>query len=201
MPPRAAPSRERKRRTTSLRRSPLAWATPLFALALSFASPARADAPESDEALFEKGSAALAKGEYGAAIDSLEALADRGYLHPDASYDRGLAYLMRIREKAEKPGDLGRAAAAFEETLRLRESDAGADAALDLVRAEVTRRRSRKNNATMEVRPTLDRVVVGLASDRAWTLASLVASILVAIGILAFARALKSRQTRSFEDI
>ncbi|MFO0591279.1 MAG: hypothetical protein U0441_27275 [Polyangiaceae bacterium] len=160
------------------------WATPLFVLALSLASPARAEAPESDEALFAKGSAALEKGEYGAAIDSLEALADRGYLHPDASYDRGLAYLMRIREKAEKPGDLGRAAAAFEETLRLRESDAGADAALDLVRAEVTRRRSRKNNATMEVRPTLDRVVVGLASDRTWTLASLVASMLVAIGIL-----------------
>ena len=148
------------------------------------ASAARAQAPETDEALFAKGSAALAAGEYGAAIDTLEALADRGFLHPDASYDRGLAYLQRIRAKAERPGDLGRAAAAFEETLRLRDNDVQADAALDLVRAEVTRRRSRKSNATMDVRPTLDRVVAGLLGDRAWTIASVIASLLVAIGIL-----------------
>lgn len=167
---------------------PRAHRTLLSALLLCagalLAPTARAQAPETDEALFAKGSAALAAGEYGAAIDTLEALADRGFLHPDASYDRGLAYLQRIRAKAERPGDLGRAAAAFEETLRLRDNDVQADAALDLVRAEVTRRRSRKSNATMDVRPTLDRVVAGLLGDRAWTIASVIASLLVAIGIL-----------------
>lgn len=146
-------------------------------------STARADEVP-DETLFAKGSSALAAGEYGAAIDALEALADRGFSHPDASYDRGLAYLMRIRAHAERPGDLGRAAAAFEETLRLRESDAGADAALDLVRAEVTKRRARKGGSTTSVRPTLDRMVAGLVSDSAWTIASLVASLLLGIGLV-----------------
>mgnify|MGYP000038248236 CR=1 FL=1 len=52
-------------------------------------------------------------GRYQAAIDQFEAHADRAPSHPDASFNRGFAYLMRIRNGAEKPGDLGRAAAAF----------------------------------------------------------------------------------------
>src|SRR5260221_14196728 len=72
---------------------------------------ARAD--ETPDALFRHGVASLDKGEYGAAIDDFEALADRGFVHPDASYDRGVAYLQRVRAKADRPGDLGRAAAAF----------------------------------------------------------------------------------------
>lgn len=153
--------------------------------ALTAAGPARADGTaDSDEALFKRGSSALAAGEYGAAIDVLETLADRGFLHPDASYDRGLAYVMRIRARSERAGDLGRAAAAFEEALRLRADDADADAALDLVRAEVTRRRARKGANTVDVRPTLDRVVAGLLSDRAWTIAALAASCLLAIGFV-----------------
>ena len=38
----------------------------------------------------------------------IEALADQGFVHPDASYDRGLAYVMRYRAVAARPGDLGR---------------------------------------------------------------------------------------------
>jgi hypothetical protein len=149
------------------------------------AGPARAEGEvDSDAALFAKGSSALVAGEYGAAIDALETLADRGFLHPDASYDRGLAYVMRIRTRSERPGDLGRAAAAFEEALRLRPDDTDADAALDLVRAEVTRRRARKGADTVDVRPTLDRVVAGLLSDRAWSLAALAASCLLALGFV-----------------
>ena len=160
----------------------------LGALALAaalHAGAARAgEPPPSDEALFAKGSAALSAGEYGAAIDALEALADRGFSHPDASYDRGLAYLMRIRARAERAGDLGRAAAAFEETLRLSPDDREADAALDLVRAEVTRRRSRKGTSGIDARPTLDRVIAGLVSDRAWGIASIVASCLLSVGLV-----------------
>ena len=37
------------------------------------------------------------RGDYAAAIDVFEALADRGFVHPDASYDRGLAYALRAR--------------------------------------------------------------------------------------------------------
>ena len=69
--------------------------------------------------MFKKGAAALGRGEYAAAIDTFEALADQGFVHPDASYDRGIAYVMRFRARGDKAGDLGRAAAAFEETLRM----------------------------------------------------------------------------------
>jgi len=62
--------------------------------------------------------------------------------------------------------------------------DLEADTALDFVRAEVTRRRARKGNDTVDVRPTLDRVIVGLLSDRAWTIAALVASVLLALGLV-----------------
>ncbi|MBK8251415.1 MAG: hypothetical protein IPK82_01945 [Polyangiaceae bacterium] len=163
-----------------------------LAFALAFAiniEPAKADnaepaeGPVNDAALFEKGGVALSKGEYGAAIDSLEALADRGFLHPDASYNRGLAYVMRIRSGAAKPGDFGRAAAAFEECLLLSPNDTSAEAALDAVRGEVTRRRSKKGGSTMDARPTLDRAIAALMSERAWTIASIITSIVLAIGI------------------
>lgn len=147
-------------------------------------SQARAQPVEAPEALFQRGTEALGRGEYGAAIDLFEQLADRGFVHPDASYNRGLAYVTRVREGADRPGDLGRAAAAFEEALRLRPGDEGADRALDLVRAEITRRRSRRAKDAVDVRPPLDRVVVGLASERSWAMASLAASLLLAAGLV-----------------
>ena len=166
-------------------RTALAVAALASVLALA---PRLAHAESSDE-LFGKGAAALGRGEYGAAIDTFEALADQGFVHPDASYDRGLAYVMRYRAHAERPGDLGRAAAAFEEALLLRPGDAGADAALDLVRAEVTRKRARKTRDAIDVRPTLDRVVVGLASEETWGLAALCASVALAVGLVLRPRA------------
>ena len=136
------------------------------------------------EKLFEKGAAALGRGELGAALDTFEELADQGFLHPDASYDRGLAYVLRYRAHADKPGDLGRAAAAFEETLLLRPDDHDADVALDLVRAEVTRRRAKRTQDAVNVRPTLDRAVIGLAGEETWGLAAFAASLLLALGLV-----------------
>jgi hypothetical protein len=136
------------------------------------------------EAIFQRGAEALGRGEYGAAIDAFEALADQGFVHPDASYNRGLAYVMRVKAHADRPGDLGRAAAAFEEAGLLRPGDAEAETALDLVRAEVTRRRARKSKDVVDVRPTLDRVIVGLASEEAWGIAALAASLLFAAGLV-----------------
>lgn len=168
------------------RRRPLAAALLLAAcLAPALASSgARAQPAEPPEALFQKGTAALGRGEYGAAIDTFELLADRGFAHPDASYNRGIAYVTRVREGADRPGDLGRAAAAFEEALRLRPGDADADRALDLVRAEITRRRSRRAVEAVDARPTLDRVIVGLASERTWAAAALLASLLLSLGVV-----------------
>jgi hypothetical protein len=158
-------------------------------LALVLLGPARAFAADAPPDLFAEGAAALGRGEYAAAIDTFEALADQGFVHPDASYDRGLAYVMRYRAHAERAGDLGRAAAAFEETLLLRPGDREADAALDLVRAEVTRRRARSRRDEVDVRPTLDRVVVGLAGEETWGLAALVASLALAVGMVLRPRA------------
>jgi hypothetical protein len=156
----------------------------LLAAALLAAVPAHAEDQGRPEDLFGKGAAALGRGEYGAAIDTFEALADQGLVHPDASYDRGLAYVMRYRAHADRPGDLGRAAAAFEEALLLRPGDREADAALDLVRAEVTRKRARKVRDALNARPTLDRVVVGLADEETWGLAALGASLALALGLV-----------------
>jgi tetratricopeptide (TPR) repeat protein len=166
----------------SRRLAALALAATLAVAALLPArAAAAADAPEQ---LFAQGAAALARGEYAAAIDLFEALADRGFVHPDASYDRGVAYVTRYRAQAAHPGDLGRAAAAFEEALLLRPDDHDADVALDLVRAEVTRGRARHVKDAVDVRPTLDRMVVGLADEETWGLAAFAASLALALGLV-----------------
>jgi hypothetical protein len=150
--------------------------------AVAWLCPCNASAETSEE-LFQKGVEALSHGEHGAAIERFEALSDMGFVHPDASFDRGLAYVARVRDGADRPGDLGRAAAAFEEALRLRPDDVEADRALDLVRAEVARRRARRGKDVVDVRPTLDRMVVGLLPERAWIALSLLASLLLSAGL------------------
>ena len=92
---------------------------------------------------FERGTAALERGAYGEAIAELESLADRGFVHADASFNRGLAYVGRARSLQAEPGDLGRAAAALSETLALRPDDEEAEQALFAVRSEIGRRLSR----------------------------------------------------------
>jgi tetratricopeptide (TPR) repeat protein len=132
---------------------------------------------------FAAGVTALAEGRYEKAIHHLEAWADRNPSHPDASYNRGLAYAMRAREDPE-PGDLGRAAAAFEETLALRPNDEEAARALSIVRAEVTRRRSRDGASSLIARPSLDRIVIGLAEERTWGLLAIGSSFLLALALV-----------------
>jgi tetratricopeptide (TPR) repeat protein len=140
------------------------------------------DEPERD--YFEEGTEALRQGRYGDAIDRLEAYADRSQPHPDASFNRGLAYIMRIRNHDEKSGDLGRAAAAFEETLALDPDDDEARDALGRVHGEVARRRSRKGKDSLLSKPTLDRVVINLASERGWGIAAIVSSLLLAVAMV-----------------
>jgi hypothetical protein len=149
--------------------------------------PAHADvAPEdSSETVFKKGVSALRDGAVNDAVDSFEALADRGFVHPDASFDRSLSYLGRVRAGIERPGDLGRAAAALEETLLFRPDDREAEGALELVRAEVARRRARSGSpADVESRPTLERAMLGIASEWTWSLLAAASSFLLTIGLV-----------------
>jgi hypothetical protein len=104
---------------------------------LAFAPPCAADEPAD---VFARGVLALQKGDFTTAIAELESLADRGFAHPDASFDRGLAYVLPRHARAPSdPGDLGRAAAAFAEASLLRGGDDDeADRAPSIaVRAEV----------------------------------------------------------------
>ncbi len=132
---------------------------------------------------FERGAAALAAGRYEEAIAELEAHADREPPHPDASYDRGAAYLLRVRSGAERPGDLGRAAAAYEETLLLRPDDPDARRALELVRAEIARRRARSGKGVVLATPSIDRALVGLATPRTWSMTAIACGWLLALGL------------------
>jgi hypothetical protein len=161
------------------------WLLAVALVALAPAARAEVASDESPDALFKKGVAALRDGAVNDAVDSFEALADRGFVHPDASFDRSLSYLGRIRTGVEHPGDLGRAAAALEETLLFRPDDREAEAALELVRAEVARRRARSGSpADVESRPTLERAMLGIASEWTWSILAVLSSLLLTLGLV-----------------
>jgi hypothetical protein len=126
---------------------------------------------------------AIDAGSYGDAIDRLELLADRGFVHPDASFDRAVAYLGRARGQQRQPGDLGRAAAALAETLALRPDDREAEAALEAVRQEIGRKRARTGGAPLVARPRLLRAFVGLLPEQAWGALAALGSFSLAWGL------------------
>ncbi len=145
------------------------------------ALPARADTPEQ---AYAAALAALRKGADNEAIDRLELLADQGVVGADASLARAAAYLARADGTRSQPGDLGRAAAALSEALLLRPDDAKTEHALEEVQAEIARRKSKQQNSVV-VRPRLTRALVGLLSERTWSLLAALSSLVVTIGIVA----------------
>ena len=156
---------------------------------LAIATPTRAD--EKTDALFRDGVASLEAGRPAQAIANFEALADQGVVDPVASYDRGLAYAMRVRLDAEVGGDLGRAAHGFEEARALTDDPTvarDAKIALATLRTEVARRRA-KAGEPIEVDPGVPvfRAASSLMSEDAWLALAVFASLVFAIG--AFARA------------
>jgi len=126
---------------------------------------------------------AIDDGAYSDAIDRLELLGDRGLVHPDVSFDRAVAYLGRARSPQRQPGDLGRAAAGFAETLALRPGDNEAQSALDAVRQEIGRRRARTGGAPLVARPRLLRAFVGLLPESAWGAIAALGSFSLAWGL------------------
>ncbi len=128
--------------------------------------------------------AELESGKQEEAIATLEALADRGFAHPDVAFTRGLAYAQRARGKGAVPGDLGRAAAGFEEALLLRPDDEEARASLAIVRGEVARRRSHRGKDEVSVGNPPDRLLVELATERVWAALAACSSLTLALGLL-----------------
>ncbi len=126
--------------------------------------------------------AALAAGKVRDAIEQAEAAADRGVTHPDLAFDRGVAYVRRAHGADSRPGDLGRAAAAFEETLSLRPGDTEAARALELVREEAARRRARAGGTVDVVEgPGLARTAVTVMPEPAWEAMAVVSSVALAL--------------------
>jgi hypothetical protein len=159
-------------------RAPLAVLA--FAALLALPAPVRAEPPESE---FSKAVAALEQGAYGEAVDRLELLADRGFVHPDASFNRAVAYLGRARSPQGKEGDLGRAVHALSETLLLRPDDRRAEAALAAVRREIARRHARTRGAALAARPRLGRAIATLLPEVVWGVAALAGALALALGI------------------
>ncbi len=157
-----------------------AWFIVLLCSALWSAPSAAADAPEQR---FAAAAAALEKGAFDRAIDEFEALADSGFVHPDASFDRAIAYIQRARSPQAQPGDLGRAAAALVETVELRPHDREARATLDVVRQEIAQRRIRAGSEPAIVSPALGRAVVGILDESVWTIGAVLGSLLLAAGL------------------
>jgi len=151
---------------------------------LLYCSSVFAGQPKTNEELFDEGVAALEQTDHERAVAVFESLADRGYRHPDVSYNRAMAYLARVRAKQGRPGDLGRAAAGFEEVLLLRPSDESAQHALEVVRAEVARLTPKSNRSDVVVNPSLDRIIVGLLSESVWAWGAIVGSGLLSVGLV-----------------
>jgi hypothetical protein len=171
----------------------------LWALASSEA-PAYADAtPDADGSeTFTGAVRALHEGRAGDAVAAFESLADRGLVDPVVSYDRGLAYASRVRIGAELPGDLGRAAQAFEEARSLSRDPRLADdaaRALTVVRGEIARRRLRAGQSVemVDAGRTLGRALAALLSEDIWTALCAMASVFLAAGLFARWRAKEHR--------
>ena len=166
----------------------------LLALCCSLTGPAGAGELSADQ-LFSAGTRALAQGSTDDAIDQFELLADRGFVHPDASFNRGVAYVTRARSSAPKNGDLGRAAAALAEALELRPSDSEAEHALERIRAEISRRRARAGSDPVVVKPSLLRATVGLLPEQVYAVTAFAGSLLLTLA-LALRAILRSERLR-----
>jgi hypothetical protein len=153
-------------------------------LSLVVALTRHAAATDAPEKAFADAATAIERGAYDEAIDRLELLADQGFSHADASFNRAVAYLARAQSARGKPGDFGRAVAALAETSLLRPGDADAEQALEKVQAEIARRRAREGRDQVTARPSLARAVTGLLDENVWDGLAAVGSLLLSAGLL-----------------
>lgn len=152
-------------------------------LALSAADVCRAENDSEQPAhIIREALAASQSGAYDKAVDQLELLADRGFVHPDASRARAYVYVQRARSRARHAGDLGRAVAALEEVQRL---DRGADLEdkIATLQSEISRARAREGAAPVLQRPTLGRAVTQLLPENAWALLAAFGAALLTVGL------------------
>lgn len=129
--------------------------------------------------------AAVSKGAFSDAIDRLEHWSDLGLVHPDLSFDRGVAYLGRAESKAARPGDFGQAAAAFEEASELNPDDETASDMAHRVRELILERRAKRDDAAVIARPRLSRALIGVVGENVWAGLGALGSLVLTLGLAA----------------
>jgi hypothetical protein len=129
--------------------------------------------------------AALQRGAFSEAIAQLELWSDQGVVHPDLSFDRGVAYLGRAESPARRRADLGQAIAAFEEALYVDPSDEQAARIIDRIRAKISERRARRDDEGVVARPRLERALLDLIGENVWAALGAVGSTLLSLGLAA----------------
>jgi hypothetical protein len=144
---------------------------------------AAADEPLELAAVMAKVDAACQRGAFSEAVDQLEALSDRGIVHPAASFNRGVVYARRAESSNKQRTDLGQAAAAFQEATELDPSDTEASHLLEQVREEISARRASRSSEPLMARPRLVRAVLGLIGEDVWALVALLGSLSLTVGL------------------
>lgn len=152
-------------------------------LVLGGSSGARAAAPSTEE--LAQVEAALSRGAFSEAIAQLEQWSDQGFVHPDASFDRGVAYLGRAESPARRAGDFGQAVAAFEEARHLAPDDDEAATILEGIRQTLGERRAKSAAEGVVARPRLLRALFGLIGEDVWALLGAVGAFTLAAGLAA----------------
>lgn len=126
---------------------------------------------------------AIEEGRHDSAIEQSERLADQGVVHPDLSFNRGLAYLHRARSPGAEAGDYGQAIAGFREALLLQAEDPGAARGLEEARVAVSRRSTRQQGDAPETIGLGHRLLFSLHMGIVGTIAAL-GSLVLSVGLL-----------------
>jgi hypothetical protein len=137
-------------------------------VACCVARDARAAVPLPAAEELAKVQASLERGAFSEAIAQLELWSDQGVVHPDLSFDRGVAYLGRAESPAQRRTDLGQAVAAFEEATRLDRGDDEAAYIVERIRTEISERRDKGAKEGVVARPRLSRALLVLTGENVW---------------------------------
>jgi len=152
---------------------------------LTLAGAARADAPAPSPDDLIKIQTSLERGAFSDAIAELELWSDRGVVHPDLSFDRGVAYLGRAESPAQRRADLGQAVAAFEEAAHLAPGDDEAAHIVERVRTAISERRDKRESDGVVARPRLSRALLDLIGENVWAGLGALGALALSLGLAA----------------
>lgn len=150
---------------------------------LALVGVAHADVPVPTPDELAKVQAALERGAFSEAIAQLELWSDQGVVHPDLSFDRGVAYLGRAESPARRRADLGQAVAAFEEAAWLEPNDDEAAHIVERIRTELVEHRDKRANDGVVARPRLSRALLDLIGENVWAGLGALGALVLSLGL------------------